>query len=437
MQVADSTATGTGGFENIVSWDAQAKRVHGMTDEERVQGHNQDYRGRLAWGRRGVAVGLIRNLRISPYFGDLFDKSVAVIVPKEDGHLAAIERFCQSTEYSMEVRKLDQKLMVTNSTLVKVPFSLGQWDGIDGNGRLQQMVGQYVTSCSQWLCSGYPATADHPLQVAVARLLGYRWPRQMGSAFLDCPPIESDGLETFADLGGIVCLPSVAGEDGAGARLRSLLQAAHGDEYDLGRLLEGRRSSNIENWLRDEFFEEHCRIFQDRPFIWHVWDGITDGFHALVNYHLLDPKALEKLIYSYLGDWLMRQRKDVQNSVEGSDTRLAAAEHLQGELKKILEGEAPYDVFVRWKPIKEQPIGWEPDLNDGVCSNIRPWIKEARLYKATKPGIFRITPNIKYTKDRGKEPARDPKEFPWFKGSTDRIINHHLSLDEKRRARGL
>jgi hypothetical protein len=437
MQVADSTATGTGGFENVVSWDAQAKRVHGMTDEERVQGHNQDYRGRLAWGRRGVAVGLIRNLRISPYFGDLFDKSVAVIVPKEDGHLASIECFCQSTEYSSEVRKLDQKLMVTNSTLVKVPFSLERWNGTDDTGRLQQTIGRYVASCSQWLFSGQPAAADHPLQAAVARLLGYRWPRQTGSGFLDCPAIESDRLEPLADSDGIVCLPSVAGEDGAAARLRSLLRAADSDEYGMGRLLEGRKSLSLENWLRDEFFEEHCRIYQDRPFIWHVWDGVTDGFHALVNCHLLDRKALEKLIYSYLGDWLTRQRQDVQNSVEGSDARLAAAEHLQGELKKIYDGEAPYDIFVRWKPLKEQPVGWEPALNDGVRMNIRPWIAAAKLYKATKPGILRITPNIKYTKDRGKEPARDPKEFPWFKGSTDRINDHHLSLDEKRRARGL
>ena len=69
--------------------------------------------------------------------------------------------------------------------------------------------------------------------------------------------------------------------------------------------------------------------------------------------------------------------------------------------------------------------------------NIRPWITEAKLYRATKPGILRLTPNIKFTKDRGKESARDPKEFPWFAKSADRINDAHLSLEEKRRARGL
>ena len=146
MQVADGTATGSGGFEHVVSWDAQAGRVHGMTDAERVQGHNQDYRGRLAWGKRGVAVGLVRNLRISPYFGDLFDKSVAVLVPKDDSYLGSIESTCQSAEYTTEVRKLDQKLMVTNSTLVKVPFGLARWNECDDTEPLQRTISRYITS---------------------------------------------------------------------------------------------------------------------------------------------------------------------------------------------------------------------------------------------------------------------------------------------------
>jgi hypothetical protein len=217
-----------------------------------------------------------------------------------------------------------------------------------------------------------------------------------------------------------------------------LLSASFGSEWSsslLSQLLG--RSRTLEDWLRDDFFDEHCALFHQRPIVWHIWDGLKDGFHALVNYHKLDRRNLEKLIFSYLGDWLTRQRQDVQNGVEGSDRRLVAAENLQVELRKILEGEAPYDVFVRWKSLDKQPIGWEPDLNDGVRMNIRPWITEARLYKATKPGILRVTPKIDYASDRGKEPDRDRKEFPWFAASAVRRNDHHLSLDEKRRARGL
>ncbi len=87
-------------------------------------------------------------------------------------------------------------------------------------------------------------------------------------------------------------------------------------------------------------------------------------------------------------------------------------------------GEKPYDIFVRWKPLKDQPIGWNPDLNDGVRMNIRPFVTA---------DVLRKTPNIKWGKDRGK----DPETAPWFKVfKGERINDYHLSLEEKRKAQG-
>jgi hypothetical protein len=43
---------------------------------------------------------------------------------------------------------------------------------------------------------------------------------------------------------------------------------------------------------------------------------------------------MERLIYSYLGDWLTRQRQDESKGVDGADIRLAAGEHLQDELNE-------------------------------------------------------------------------------------------------------
>jgi hypothetical protein len=393
-------------------------------------------RGEKAWGKLGVACRQMRVLSCCLYTGEAFDTNTAVIVPHNPEHLPAIWLFCSSPEYALAVRRIDKTIKVTNANMVKVPFDLEHWQSVATLKCPQGIPKPHSSEPTQWLFNGHPKGSDHPLHVAVARLLGYRWPRQAGSSFPDCPPLGSDGLEMHAS-DGIVCLTAVAGEDGAPARLRALLQAAYGAHYNLAGLLEGKKAATLENWLRDEFFAEHCELFQQRPFVWQIWDGLKDGFHALVNYHKLDRKNLEKLIYSFLGDWLTRQRQNVVSGVEGADRRLVAAEHLQRELEKILEGEAPYDIFVRWKGIREQPIGWEPDLDDGVRMNIRPWITAARLYKATRAGILRITPNIKYTKDRGAEAAHDPKEFPWFEGSTDRINDYHLSLEEKRRARGL
>jgi hypothetical protein len=163
----------------------------------------------------------------------------------------------------------------------------------------------------------------------------------------------------------------------------------------------------LEDWLRDEFFEQHCALFQNRPFIWHIWDGNKSGFSAFVNYHQLTHANLEKLTYAHLGDWLRRQQAAVDAGEAGSDARLLAAKQLQARLKLILEGEPPYDIFVRWKPLSKQTIGFHPDINDGVRMNIRPFAIADILRKRVK---------IKWEKDRGKEPVRDKKDFPWFWG---------------------
>ena len=413
-----------GGMSEVIDWRRDGN------DLARKQGLG-------AWGRVGVMVSHMSNMPVTLYLGTAFDSNASPTVPEDKALVPAIFAYCSSSDFASSVFKLDQSLKPTNSSLVQVPFDVEHWVRVAMERYSGDLPKPQSSDPTHWLFDGHPKDSDQPLQVAVCRLVGYRWPRQTGSSFPDCPTLGPDGLESYVSADGIVCLSSVAGEETAGTRLRALLQSALGEEYNSAQLLAGKRSTTLEGWLRDEFFEDHCQIFRQRPFIWHIWDGLKDGFHALLNYHKLDRRNLEKLIFSYLGDWLTRKRQDVQNGVEGADTRLAAAEHLQSELKQILEGEKPFDIFVRWKPLHKQPIGWDPDLNDGVRMNIRPLITAAKLYKAAKPGLLRMTPNIKYAKDRGQEPPRDPNEFPWFVNSTDRINDHHLSLNEKRRAQGL
>ena len=147
-----------------------------------------------------------------------------------------------------------------------------------------------------------------------------------------------------------------------------------------------------------------------------MWDGRKDGFAALLHYHRLDRATLEKLTYHHLGDWLERQEADIRAGIPGADLRLKAARDLQAKLRLILEGEDPYDIYVRWKPTAQQPIGWEPDLDDGVRLNIRPFVTA---------GILRSKVNVKWKTDRGADPD-----------GSERINDRHLSLAEKRAARG-
>jgi len=286
----------------------------------------------------------------------------------------------------------------------------------------------------------------------MARLLRYQWPSQTGSSFPDCPALKADGLEKFADKDGIVCLPAINRESLAADRLRALLTAALG-KFDERALIassgsKGSKSTTLEDWLRDECFEQHCDLFHQRPFLWHIWDGRKDGFHVLVNSHTLNNATLQKLTYSYLGDWIRHQVEDDKAGKPGAAARLGAARALQAELAKILEGEAPYDIFVRWKPLANQPIGWHPDLNDGVRLNIRPFMTATDVGKKGA-GLLRSKPNIKWDKDRGTEPQRNKSEYPWFwckdEPGTDpkpdkefagnRWNNVHLTLEMKKSAK--
>jgi hypothetical protein len=373
--------------------------------------------GQHAWGNNGVACAWMGKLPVSLYIGQVFDNSVAVIIPKNQDHLLPIYCFLSSPTYLQEIRKINQKTQVADSTLVKVPFDLAHWQKAAAKNYPHGLPKPFSSDPTQWLFNGHPAGADQPLHVAVARLLGYQWPRQTGSSFPDCPALKPDGLEKLEDDDGIVCIPPINKEQPAVDRLRAFLGKSLGkfDERSLIAVAspKGSKSESLEEWIRNEFFDQHCELFHERPFIWHIWDGRKDGFGALVNYHKLDHSALNKLTYTYLGDWIRQQQAEAKAGKPGSAERLGAAKELQGELEKILEGEPPYDIFVRWKTIKGQAKGWNPDLNDGVRLNSRPFLLAKDLGKKGA-GILRSKlPSIK-DKDRGTEPHRDKKEYPWF-----------------------
>ncbi|WP_070397448.1 DNA methyltransferase [Hydrogenophaga sp. PML113] len=430
-----------GGLHNLVLYDEQEGHLREEEWIRRERLHNSDQRGQSVVGKLGVAVSSMGSLPVSRFLGSRFDSNVAVVVPRDPAHLPAVWCFCSSPQYNDAVRQIDQALKVTNSTLVKVPFDLAHWQQIAAERYPNGLPKPYSDDPTQWLFHGYPQPATDPLQVAVARLAGYRWPAETDTAMELADEARNwitrcEKLGEHIDDDGIVCLPSVRGESPAHDRLLKLLIAAWETVQPgswkpavLDKLLVDAdcAGKGLDVWLREKFFEQHAKRFHHRPFIWHVWDGLKDGFAALVNYHQLDHKKLERLIHTYLGDWIRQQEAGVRSNVDGAQPRLAAAQALKRQLELILEGEPPYDIFVRWKKPSEQPIGWNPDLNDGVRLNIRPFMTAEVLRHNKKPKL-----NITWDKDRGK----DVESAPWFKDfKGDRINDHHLTVAEKKAAR--
>ncbi|MCX7143414.1 MAG: N-6 DNA methylase [Proteobacteria bacterium] len=403
------------GFDKAFLWESGSGQFFSFVESLDGRLGGSWRRGEEAWGKKAVAVSRMSGLNASVYIGSLFDQSVSVILPDSPKHLAAILCYCRSDDFFTNVRKIDDKLNVTTATLAKVPFDLAHWQKVAAEKYPHGLPKPFSSDPTQWLFNGSPAGADQPLHVAVARLLGFQWPRQTGSSFPDCPALGQDGLEKLADDDGIVPISPTRGEGSAAERLREFLARTYGKDWNATRQEEllaqvDYGGASLEDWLRNGFFEQHCALFHHRPFIWHIWDGLKNGFSALVNYHKLTHANMEKLTYSTLGNWIQRQQAAVDAGEAGSDAKLQAAKQLQAKLKLILDGEPPYDIFVRWKSLAQQPIGWHPDLNDGVRMNIRPFATADILRKRVK---------IKWDKDRGKEPVREKKEFPWFWGWDD------------------
>lgn len=420
------------GRSEIILWEKERGQMAELAASVRHLNHvAQNWlRGKPNWGKRGIVISQMRQLYATLYEGDIYGEGCSAIVPNDPSHLPAIWAYTSSPDFNKEVRKLSQSLWVTNSTLIKVPFDLDHWQQVADECYPNGLPEPHSDDPTQWLFRGDIPSSSNPLQVALSRLLGYQWPEQV-----------EDATSGLVDEDGIVTLSPLVNQAGAANRLRSLLQVAFEspvpvrpkgapeiqeprtwDDTTLPRLLTraGSAGANLEEWLRDKFFDAHCKLFHQRPFIWHIWDGRKDGFHAFVNYHKLDRKNLERLTHVYLGEWIERQKAASDSGDKTADARLIAAQELQRKLELIRTGEPPYDIFVRWKTLAEQPIGWDPDLNDGVRMNIRPFVEA---------GILRGKVNVNWNKDRGKDPK------PNVSGTVERHNDLHFTLAEKRAAR--
>jgi hypothetical protein len=368
--------------------------------------HN--FNPREALEKKGVLVGQ-SNLCTALYAGEMFNDGSVPIIPSTSSVLPAIWAFASSDEWPHQVRRINQKVMVGCGYFLKLPFDLEHWAKVAEELYPDGLPNPCSNDPTQWLFKGDPTAATKPLQVATARLLGYRWPDQ-----------EPDAIDEFADADGVVCIPAVAGDAPAADRLRSLLARAWGERFSPAMLVdllarESARSSDLEAWLRDEFFLSHAALFHSRPFIWQIWDGRRDGFSALLNYHHLDQRLLNRITYTLLGAWIELQRDQVRREVHGAENRLAAALELQRKLQLIAQGEPPYDISVRWKSLARQPLGWDPDINDGVRPNIRPFVEA---------GVLRSNFTINWNKDRGTNPD-----------GSERLNNLHATRADKEAAR--
>ena len=136
------------GLENILLWEGGIGRLS--------KNSKAAIRGEGAHGHKGVVITQTRQLPAALYLGKFFDNNVAILALNNPNYISALWCYCSSEEYHFDVRKLDEKLGVTNATLAKVPFDLSHWTKVAEERYPNGLPKPYSDDLTQWIFHGHP-----------------------------------------------------------------------------------------------------------------------------------------------------------------------------------------------------------------------------------------------------------------------------------------
>jgi len=234
------------------------------------------------------------------------------------------------------------------------------------------------------------------LSAKLLAALGFHWPtRQVveqagGKITQDSEQIDVDG---------IIPITPGTGEEVLAKRfsqyLDNIFGAEHGHivEREIGIFLGLKKHDGwgkhkpitLDRWFKDEFFKRHVSQFKKRPIAWHLTSP-KGAFQAIVYYHKFDKDRLKLLRSRYVSETLKelrRQLGEAQNQAALErraldraaelEEKIADVEEFDRRLGLLQEGrQREARIWVPWKSPEEQPVGWDPDINDGVRVNIAP-----------------------------------------------------------------
>ncbi len=143
------TTTYYGGRTDRILWEGGRGRLSTFPTAHNFPGRIMN--GKQILDKQGLRITQIGFLPITIYSGEVFGKSGATVVPDDLSHLPAIWCFCSSPEYHDAVRRIDQKLNVTNATLVKVPFDLDHWTKIAQEKYPNGLPKPFSDDPTQWI----------------------------------------------------------------------------------------------------------------------------------------------------------------------------------------------------------------------------------------------------------------------------------------------
>ena len=122
----------------------------------------------------------------------------------------------------------------------------------------------------------------------------------------------------------------------------------------------------LDCYLRNDFFPDHCKIYQKRPIYWLFSAGKKSGFKALCYTHRWNSGTLSALRESYVQTALDEMKKELNILAEQLGPTSSAE---KSSLKKRLD--SLHDSIEELKRFQEKlsELPEEIDLDDGIKNN--------------------------------------------------------------------
>ena len=133
---------------------------------------------------------------------------------------------------------------------------------------------------------------------------------------------------------------------------------------------KGQPKEVIRNYFLNDFYTDHCKIYQKRPIYWLFDSGKKNGFKCLIYLHRYQPDTIARIRTDYVHEQQARYR----TAIEGLEKQVAAATStservkLTKQLNKVQAQDAELHQYEeKVHALADQMI--KIDLDDGVKHN--------------------------------------------------------------------
>ena len=167
-------------------------------------------------------------------------------------------------------------------------------------------------------------------------------------------------------------------EDDMMGRFVEFVRVVYGDSSLEDNLLfiakalggKGQPKEVIRNYFLNDFYADHCKIYQKRPIYWLFDSGKKNGFKCLIYLHRYQPDTIARIRTDYVHEQQARYR----TAIEGLEKQVAAATStservkLTKQLNKVQAQDAELHQYEeKVHALADQMI--KIDLDDGVKHN--------------------------------------------------------------------